>query len=142
MFTPRKIIRNTRVLMMLVSLGVSGWASSAEILWTPVQDAGGYTTMKPSINMDALVDEIVSLKSTLREEEKQLSHQVEKSRVTDNDTLLSIFLPGGLLYAAYKKSAHNQAVREHKLVSTQVKEITEDIIALTRIDGPIVVAKQ
>jgi len=141
MFSPRKIIRNTRVIMMAISLGVPGLASSAEIVWNPVQDAAGYTTMKPGINMDALIDEVVLLKSTLRQDEKQLSRKVEKRRVTDNETLLSIFLPGGFLYAAYKENAHNQAVREHKLIATQVKEISEDIIALTRIDGPIVLAK-
>jgi len=141
MLTPRKFIRNTRVLLMAISLGVPGLASSAEIIWTPVQDAAGYTTMKPGINMDALIDEVVSLKSTLRQDEKQMSRKVAKSRVTNNDTLLSIFLPGGFLYAAYRESVHNEAVREHKLIATQVKEISEDIIALTRIDGPIVLAK-
>ena len=143
MFKLDLIIRNTRALTMVVSLGMmSGWANAAETLWTPKQDATGFTVMEPSINIDALVDDVVSLKIALKHDEKRLSHQVEQKRVTSNDTLLSFLLPGGMLYAAYKKSAHTNAVREHKLVSSQLLDITADLVALTTTAGPIVVAQR
>jgi len=142
MFNLALIVRNTRILMTVVSLAVPGWASSAEIRWTPEQDEAGFTTLQPGINMDALVDEVVTLKVSLRHDEKQLSRQVKEKEITNSDTVLSILLPGGLMYAAYKKNAYNKVVNKHKLVLTQIDTISADIIALTRIDGPIVVAKK
>ena len=143
MFKLGLIIRNTRVLTMVVSLGMmSGWANAAEILWAPKQDVAGFMVMAPSISIDALVDDVISLKIVLKHDEKRLSHQIEKKRVTGNDTFLSFLLPGGMLYAAYKKNVHANVVREHKLVSTQIKGITEDIAALTITTSPIVVAKR
>ena len=143
MFKLALIIRNTRVLTMVVSmLGMSGWAHAAETLWTPKQDVAGFMVMEPSIRIDALVDDVVSLKIALKHDEKRLSDQVEQKRVTGNDTLLSFLLPGGMLYTAYKKSAHSNAVREHKLVSSNLLDITADLVALTTTAGPIVVAKR
>lgn len=143
MFKLGLIIRNTRALTMVVSMfGMSGWAHAAETLWTPKQDAAGFTIMEPSINIDGLVDDVFSLKITLKRDEKRLSHQAEQKRFTGNDSLLSFLLPGGMLYAAYKKSAHSNAVREHKLVSSNLLDITADLVALTTIAGPIMVAKR
>ncbi|MCK4742291.1 MAG: hypothetical protein KAT25_00575 [Sulfuriflexus sp.] len=143
MFKLRLIIRNTRVLMMTVSLGMmSGWANAAEILWTPEQDVAGFMVMEPSINIDALVDDVVTLKIALKQDEKRLSRQVEQKRITGNETWLSFLLPGGMLYAAYKKNAHTNAIREHKLVSSQLLDITVDLVALTTTAEPIVVAKR
>jgi hypothetical protein len=136
------VIRNVRVLSMIASLGISGWASGAEIEWSPEQGERGFTVMAPSINMDALVDEMVSLKTALKHDEKLLAREVEKKRITGNDKVLSFLMPGGLLYAAYKKSAYDKAVRDHELASSQSREITTELVALTGINGPVVLAKR
>lgn len=138
----RVILRNARVLLMAVSLGIPGWASAAEIQWLPAQAEDGFTVMMPNINLDTLVDEIAALKTELKHDESRLARRVEEKRVTGNDKVLSFLMPGGLLYAAYKKSAYNKAVRDHELVSSRLNEITTDLVALTAIDGPIAVAQR
>jgi hypothetical protein len=127
---------------MAVSLGIPGWASAAEIQWLPAQAEDGFTVMMPNINLDTLVDEIAALKTELKHDESRLARRVEEKRVTGNDKVLSFLMPGGLLYAAYKKSAYNKAVRDHELVSSRLNEITTDLVALTAIDGPIAVAQR
>ncbi|MGD8743046.1 MAG: hypothetical protein PVH46_06425 [Granulosicoccaceae bacterium] len=138
----RAIFRNVRVLLMAASLGIPGWASAAEIHWTPEQHKDGFTVMVPSINMDALVDEMVSLKSELKHDETLLARRMQEKRMTGNDKVLSFLMPGGMLYAAYKKSAYNKAVRNHERVTLQLKEVTTDIVALTTSSGPIAVAQR
>ncbi|WP_126456861.1 hypothetical protein [Sulfuriflexus mobilis] len=98
--------------------------------------------MAPSINMDVLVDEIAKLKIALKHDEKLLSRQEEQKRTKGSDAVLAFLLPGGLLYAAYKKNAHAEAVQAHELVSSRLKEISMDLVAFTAINGPVVVARR
>lgn len=142
MFKLRVTIRNTRVLMMVASLSISGWVNAAEIQWIPKQDSAGFTVNIPSISIEGLVNDVVTVKSALRHDEKLLSNRVERGRISGKESLLSLLLPGGMIYAAYKKNEHANAVREHKLVSAQIKGITEDLAALTITTAPIVVAKR
>lgn len=142
MFVKNVVIRNVRVWLMVASLGIPGWTSAAEIQWVPKNDEKGFTVMMPDINIDALVDDIARLKIALRHDEKLLAEQVEQKRVTGNDKVISFLMPGGLIYAAYKKNAHSRAVQDHELVVSQLKEISTDLTALMAISGPVVVAKR
>ena len=142
MYNLRLIIRNTRILLMIATMAIPGWVTAAEIQWVPVKDKAGLSVMMPGIGMDVLVDDIVRLKLALKHDEKLLSRREERKRITGNQSVLSFLLPGGMLYAAYKKHDHANAVRDHEQVSSMLKEITSDLVALTTISGPIVVAKR
>lgn len=142
MFNRRVLFRNARVIFMVVSLCLPGWASAAEIEWLPQQSNNGLTVMIPSIDLDTLVDEMVAMKVKLKQNERVLAHRVEDKRVTGNDKVLAFIMPGGMLYTAYKKSAYNKAIKEHEQVSEQIEEITSDIVALTTTRGTIAVAQR
>ncbi len=135
------IIRRLSLMLFFASFGIPATAAEADIQWTPQATKGGFTVKLPNINNNALVDEIATLKIALMHDKKLLSRQAEQKRFKDKDTLLTAILPGGLLYAAYKKNAHAQAVQEYKLVSSQLKEITTDLAAFMTIDGPVLVAQ-
>lgn len=142
MFKPGVMFRNSRIVMMIIGLGLSGWANGAEVQWTPSQNDAGFTIVLPSINIDELVNDVVTLKVALKHDEKRLSHRVEQRRFTTNESLLSLLLPGGMIYAAYKKSSHAQAVSEHEKVVAQLSLLSEDLAVLTSHVETIVVAKR
>ena len=135
------IIRRLGLMLFFAGFGIQAAAASADIQWTPKTVKGGFTVNAPGIDNDALVDEIAALKIALMHDEQLLSHKVEQKRFKSKNTVLAALLPGGLIYAAYKKNAHAQAVRDYEQVSSQLKEITTDLAALTTIDGPILVAQ-
>lgn len=135
------IIRRLSLMLLFASFGVPAAAAGADIQWTPQAIKGGFTVNVPGINNDALVDEIAALKIALRHDKKLLSLQAEQKRFKSKDTVLAALLPGGLIYAAYKKNAHARAVQDYELTSSQLKEITTELIALSTIDGPIQVAQ-
>ena len=135
------IIRRLSLMLFFAGFGIQAAAASADIQWTPKIVKGGFTVKVPGIDNDALVGEIAALKIALMHDKKLLSSKVEQKRFKSKDTMLAALLPGGLIYAAYKKNAHAQAVRDYELTSSQLKEITTDLAALTTIDGPILVAQ-
>lgn len=136
------MIRKARVLLMATSLALPGWVHAAEIQWLPEQGEDGFTVMVPGIDLDVLVEEMLARKATLKQDEQLLARQEEEKRVKGNDKVLAFLMPGGMLYAAYKKAAHDRAVKEHERIVDQLKETTTDIMALTAINGPITVAQQ
>ena len=142
MVSPAVMFRNARVLLMAASLALPGWAGAAEIEWSPEQGKDGYTVMVPHIDIDVLVDEMVALKGTLKHDEQVLARKVEEKRMSGNDKVIAFLMPGGMLYAAYKKSAHATAVKEHERVTERLKEATTDIVTLTAVSGPITVAQR
>lgn len=135
------IIRRFSLMLLVASFGTPAAAASADIQWTPQTVKNGFTVMLPSIDNDALIDEVVALKIALMHDKELLSRKVEQKRFKNKDTVLATLLPGGLIYAAYKKNIHAQAVQDYELTSSLIKEISTDISALTTIDGPILVAQ-
>ena len=135
------IIRRLSLMLFFVGFGIQAAAAGADIQWTPKTVKGGFTVKLPGIDNDALVDEVAALKIALMHDKKLLSSEVEQKRFKSGNTVLAALLPGGLIYAAYKKNAHAQAVRDYEQVSSQLKEITTDLAVLTTIDGPILVAQ-
>lgn len=134
------IIRYLSLLLIFAGFGIPAAAADADILWAPKTVKGGFTIKLPGIDNDALVDEIAALKTALMHDKKLLSREAEQKRFTSKDTMLAALLPGGLLYAVYKKNAHAQAVRVYAQVSDQLKEITADLKTFTTTDGPVMVA--
>lgn len=132
-----------RFILMLICTGFAIPATAAEtdIQWLPKAVHGGFTVKLPSIDNDMLLDEIISLKIALMQDNKLLSQQVEQKRFKNKDTVLAALLPGGLIYAAYKKNIYAQAVQNYELNASLVEELTTDIAALTVSDGPILVAQ-
>lgn len=133
------IIRRLSFLLLFAGFGIS--ATAADIQWRAATTRGGLTVMQPRINSEALVDEIALLRGELLYDEKRLTSLAEEKRFTSKDSVLAALLPGGLLYAAYKKNAHSLAVKDVARASAQLREITSDLLAFTSTAGPVMLAQ-
>ena len=141
MLNIHSIVRRLGLMLIFAGFGIPAAAAGVDIQWAPKTVKGGFTVKVPSIDNDVLIDEIAALKIALIRDKQLLSSKVEQKRFKSKDTVLAALLPGGMIYAAYKKSAHAQAVKDVEQVSSQIKEITTDLAALTTIDGPILIAQ-
>jgi hypothetical protein len=131
-----------RLLLSISCIGfaVPAAASTTDIRWLPETDAQGLTVNMPRIDNDVLATRLAELQARLKQDKVSLSKQVEQTRMKGKDTVLAAVLPGGLIYAAYKKTVHSRAVKQYKLVETQLAVIDQDIASFKADNGPIVIA--
>ena len=142
MFDLFRMFQKTRVLLMAVGLLVSTGASAAEIRWVPQVTEDGFSIMTPDINPDVLIDDLFVLKARLAQDEKVLARQVEQKKVTGSDNVLSLLMPGGLIYAAYKRDVYSRAVEQHEWLSRQYAEISNDLVTFRSVQPTVLVANQ
>lgn len=124
-----------------ISVGVPAAATTADIHWLPQTDAQGMTVNMPHIDSEVLVMRLAELQSRLKLDKLSLNKQVEQTRMKGKDTVLAALLPGGLIYAAYKKTSHSRAVKQYEQVETQLAEIDEDMLAFKTDNSTIVIAR-
>ena len=142
MFDLFRMFQKTRVLLMAVGLLVSTGASAAEIRWVPQITEDGFSIMTPDINPDVLIDDLLVLKARLAQDKKVLARQVEQKKVTSSDNVLSLLMPGGLIYAAYKRDAYSRAVEKHEWLSRQYAEISNDLVTFRSVQPTVLVSNQ
>ncbi len=139
MFDLFRMFIKVRVLFMALGLVASGVVNAAEIRWVPTMAEDGFSVMTPVVNTDAVIDELVVLKAELARSERVLAQQVEQKKVTGSDNVLSLLLPGGLIYAAYKRDAYSRAVEKHELLSRQYAEISSDLVTFRSVQPTVLV---
>ncbi len=142
MFELYRIFQRVRVLSMTVGLLLSGHANAADVYWLEQQAVDGYRVMLPNINVDKLIDDLAVFKSELARSEKKLAQQVELKRVKTSDNVLSILMPGGILYAAYKRRSYSEAVDQQKRVLEQYTEISGDLEDFRSTHQTVLVSNQ
>ncbi|MGD2055551.1 MAG: hypothetical protein PVJ15_02000, partial [Gammaproteobacteria bacterium] len=57
------------------------------------------------------------------------------------DALITVIMPGGLLYAGYKQARYEQAKNELARVSADIEEYSSDILAMQTGIAPIAIAR-
>lgn len=142
MFELCGIFQKVRVLFMAVGLFASGYANAADIRWVKQKAGDGFSVMLPHVNIDKLIDDLALLKSELAKDERALAKQVEQKRVKTSDNVLSILMPGGLLYAAYKRHSYSQAVEQQNLLLEQFAEISNDLVEFSSTHRTVLVSNQ
>jgi hypothetical protein len=124
-----------------LSVGVPAAAATTDIRWLPVTGAHGLTVKMPHIDNDVLALRLTELQTRLELDKHSLSERVEQTRMKGKDTVLAAVLPGGLIYAAYKKTSHQRAVKQYERVETQLAEIDQDMASFPVTNSPLAMAQ-
>ena len=85
----------------------------------------GFITRLQTVDTATLTEQVQVLRSQLIARKQQLVEEVDEKRLDSGDALLTIIMPGGLLYAGYRKAALERA-RNH------LAEVSEDITQYSR----------
>ncbi|MGB5178873.1 MAG: hypothetical protein WBP44_09115 [Gammaproteobacteria bacterium] len=96
----------------------------------------------PDVDREALVDQVRTLRSELIQRKQALLKSVADKQLDGGDALITIIMPGGLLYAGYKKLRYEQAKGELDSVSADIEEFSSDLLAVQSMAAPVVVALQ
>ena len=89
---------------------------------------------------DALLNRSRQLLAILDTKQASMSQAVKDATFNTKDALISIIMPGGLLYASHRKLAHSQAKEQLTQVANERDELATDIVMLQSISGPVALA--
>ena len=94
----------------------------------------------PEVDRESLVERIATLRSQLIARKQALVQNVAERQLKGSDAILTAILPGGLLYAGYKKIRYEQAKNELDRISADIEEFSDDLIAMQTPSQQIVAA--
>ena len=101
----------------------------------------GFITQLQVVDADTLSEQVQVLRSQLILRKQQLVRDVDEKQLDSGDALLTVLMPGGLLYAGYKKAAYESARNDLEEVSEDITEYSHDLSVLAG-QTPVTVALQ
>lgn len=87
-----------------------------------------------------LMAQLRTQRSALMHYVRKLSDALEETRFTSKDAVLTAIMPGGLLYAAYRKNQSTQAQAQLAQARVRLDELEDDLDVLAGFAAPTVVA--
>lgn len=84
----------------------------------------------PVIDREALIEQVSALRSLLIQRKQTLVQVVADKKLDGGDAFITAIIPGGLLYAGYKKARYEQAKNELARVNADIEEFSGDLLAL------------
>jgi len=95
----------------------------------------------PNVDPEALVEKVDTLRTQLIERKEVLMRSLEEKKLDSSDVLIAAIIPGGLLYAGYKKLRYEQAKDELALLNAEIDEFGNDLLAVQAMSAPAAVAQ-
>ena len=111
----------------------------AEQTLVPVVAPDQFIIQLPDIDREALIEQVGALRSQLIQRKQVLVQSVADKKLNGNDAFITVIMPGGLLYAGYKKIRYEQAKNELARVSADIEEFSGDLLAMQSTSAPVVV---
>jgi hypothetical protein len=105
-----------------------------------VNDAGFYIDL-PAVSLERLIQQVRAYRASLAHREQQLARYVDEHGLDAKDTLITVILPGGLLYAAIRTENLRQAKAELTEVGDDMEALARDLLAMQAAAGDLTVAQ-
>ena len=133
-----------RLFILIASLSTAFLLQAAHAEQAPVfvGAPGQFIIQLPDVDREALAEQLRTQRSQLIERKQSLVQSVADRQLDGGDALITIIMPGGLLYAGYKKARYEQAKHELDRVSVDIEEFSGDLLAMQSRSAPVMVALQ
>jgi hypothetical protein len=126
-----------------VALADEGRASGTATLQTASQliSRDGFIVTVPVAPAGDLMTRIGSYRTALTKRKEILTEKAEDAKPTAKDAVITVLMPGGLLYAAHRTRQYQQAQQALAEVDERLAALAQDL-TLLRNTAPVVVARQ
>ncbi|MCU7845476.1 MAG: hypothetical protein KZQ93_16735 [Candidatus Thiodiazotropha sp. (ex Monitilora ramsayi)] len=105
------------------------------------QDSEGFCTSLRDISDITITHHLKEVQLELQTQVSQLKQQVQKKSFKTIDTLITIVMPGGLVYAKLRHDSFKKSERALAEVSEELELISGDLIAFQAANGEFMVAR-
>jgi len=95
----------------------------------------------PEIDREALIEQVSTLRSLLIQHKQKLMQIVADKKLDGGDAFITAIMPGGLLYASYKKARYEQAKNELARINADIEEFSGDLLVLQFSIVPVAMAE-
>jgi hypothetical protein len=146
----RRLYSHMAALISIMTLPVSALAETAAGPATadtharnfaPAANAAGFFIALPAVDSDQLIERIRTHRASLTHREHELRQYLDAHQLDSKDVLITIIMPGGLLYAAVKKGNLDQAEAELDQITADMDEFSRDLVAMQAMAGDLTVAQ-
>lgn len=100
-----------------------------------------FTIQLPAVDRAELIEQVRALRSQLILRKQALMQIIADKQLDSRDAFLMTLMPGGLLYAGYRKATCEQARNELASVTADIEEFSSDLLAMQSGSTPVVVAQ-
>jgi pyruvate/oxaloacetate carboxyltransferase len=134
---------SNRLLMSLVIVSSAFLLKTAyaEQALAPVNYPDQFIIQLPDVDRDTLIERVEILRGQLIQRRQALELMVAEKKLDSSDVIITVLMPGGLLYAGYKKVRYQQAVDELAHVNADIEEFSSDLLAMQYSSTPVFVAQ-
>jgi pyruvate/oxaloacetate carboxyltransferase len=101
----------------------------------------GFVTQLAVMDSGELVEQLHELRSVQIIRKQVLANELEAQQFDTGDTLLALVMPGGLLYASYKKAAYNRAKKKLDEVNEQIAAYADGLSMMQARLRPVTIAR-
>jgi hypothetical protein len=110
-------------------------------IFAPAANAAGFYVVLRAVDTEQLIDRISAHRASLTQREKQIRDYLEDHQLGAEDVLITVIMPGGLLYAAVRKANLQQAQAELDQINAAMDELSRDLVAMQALAGDLTVAR-
>jgi len=107
------------------------------LITTPDQ----FVIQLPGVDREALVEQVRTLRSQLIQRKQALVKVIADKKMDSSDAFITTIMPGGLIYAAYKKTSYEQSRSELASIIADIEECSDDLLAMQSGSAPVFVAR-
>jgi len=135
--TPNRLLMSIAIFCTAFMLQTAHAEQAQVTVTTPNQ----FVIQLPTVDRVALVEQVRTLRSKLIQRKQALVQIVADKKLDGGDALITAIMPGGLLYAGYKKARYEQAKNELDRVSANIEQYSGDLQALQSRSAPVAIAQ-
>lgn len=132
---------NPLMLLALLLCGVLTSAQAAESERTIHQDNDGFCVSLRNVSEVTLTQHLLELQQDLQTQVGLLKDEVKRKSFKTIDTLITVIMPGGMIYATYRMDAYWKSKQAMALASEVLDQISDDLIAFQPDISSLVLAR-
>jgi len=135
--TPNKLFMSLAIFCTAFMLQTAHAEQTLILVTTPDQ----FTIQLPDVDREALIEQVKELRSQLIQRKQALIQIIADKKLDSSDAFITTIMPGGLIYAGYKKVRYEQAKNELASVNTDIEEFSDDLLAMQYESAPVAIAR-
>jgi len=105
-----------------------------------LQDSDGFVITLPNATDSTVTLHLMALQQDLETQLSQLKEDVQRKSFKAIDTLVTVVMPGGLIYAKLRMDSYKHSERAMIRVNEELTQITGELVAFRADNGEIMIA--